>query len=99
MDKTYLSDTCKNVANGKERTMQKQYMDAIRQFEGYQKYIEKREHPIVFSCGYGDTVNRFLDAGNRIDRILTEYDNTGQIAVIYAKRHFESFIQETMVKM
>lgn len=70
------------------------YMDVLEKWAIYSEYDREQTCFNLLSKTYG-----FHKVGKLIEMLLSEYDNTGMLAVIYAKIQFENLLKETKITM
>lgn len=68
------------------------YMDILGKWAIYSEYDREQTSFNLLSKTYG-----FHQVGKLIEMLLSEYDNTGMLAVIYAKIQFENLLKETKI--
>lgn len=68
------------------------YMDVLEKWAIYSEYDREQTSFNLLSSNY--TLHK---VGKLIEMLLSEYDNTGMLAVIYAKIQFENLLKETKI--
>jgi len=70
------------------------YMDVLEKWAIYSEYDREQTSFNLLSSNY--TLHQ---VGKLIEMLLSEYDNTGMLAVIYAKIQFENLLKDTKIKV
>jgi len=68
------------------------YLDILEKWGEYSKYDKKQTTFNLLSNSY-----KFNQIGKLIEMLLSEYDQTGMLSVIYAKIQFENLLKETKI--
>ncbi|KAI4445355.1 hypothetical protein C823_007862 [Eubacterium plexicaudatum ASF492] len=68
------------------------YMDVLEKWAIYSRYDREQTSFNLLSNAYG-----FHQIGKLIEMLLSEYDETGMLAVIYTKIQFENLLKETKI--
>lgn len=70
------------------------YMDVLEKWAIYSEYDREQTSFNLLASNY--TLHK---VGKLIEILLSEYDNTGMLAVIYAKIQFENLLKDTKIKV
>lgn len=70
------------------------YMDVLEKWAVYSKYDREQKSFNLMNMDY-----TFHTIGKQVEKLLSEYDSTGMLAVLYVKRQFELMLTDAKISL